>query len=133
MIWPGAVRPIASFEKEVPMQLRNLNIPAGAAFAPMAGLSDAACRHLMMRHGAAWSVSEMASAKAITFGDRKSLELLRDDAPGGLYAVQLFGNEPEILAQAIEIVRERASDSIFWISIWAARPPRSPAAARAAS
>ena len=89
------------------MQLRNLNIPAGAVFAPMAGLSDAACRHLMMRHGAAWSVSEMASAKAITFGDRKSLELLRDDAPGGLYAVQLFGNEPEILAQAIAIVREK--------------------------
>ena len=89
------------------MQLRNLNIPTGAVFAPMAGLSDAACRHLMMRHGAAWSVSEMASAKAITFGDHKSVQLLRDDAPGGLYAIQLFGNEPEILAHAIEIVREK--------------------------
>lgn len=89
------------------MQLRNLNIPAGAVFAPMAGLSDAACRHLMMRHGAAWSVSEMASAKAITFGDHKSVQLLRDEHPGGLYAIQLFGNEPEILAHAIEIVREK--------------------------
>ena len=89
------------------MQLRNLNIPAGAVFAPMAGLSDAACRHLMMRHGAAWSVSEMASAKAITFGDRKKPGAFAGDAPGGLYAVQLFGNEPEILAQAIAIVREK--------------------------
>ena len=46
------------------MQLRKLTIPAGAAFAPMAGLSDAACRRLMADHGAAWTVSEMASAKA---------------------------------------------------------------------
>ena len=88
------------------MQLRNLTIPGGAAFAPMAGLSDAACRRLMADHGAAWTVSEMASAKAITFGDRKSLALLRDPDPHGLYAVQLFGNEPELLGQAIGIDRK---------------------------
>ena len=39
--------------------------------------------------------------------DLTTASLLRDDAPGGLYAVQLFGNEPEILAHAIEIVREK--------------------------
>ena len=37
------------------------------ACAPMAGLTDAACRHLMGDHGAAWTVSEMASAKALNF------------------------------------------------------------------
>lgn len=89
------------------MQLRNLSIPGRAVFAPMAGLSDAACRHLMADHGAAWTVSEMASAKAITFGDRKSLALLKDPAPHGLYAVQLFGNEPELLGQAIGILRDK--------------------------
>ena len=89
------------------MQLRSLTIPAGAAFAPMAGLSDAACRRLMADHGAAWTVSEMASAKAITFGDRKSLALLRDKDPHGLYAVQLFGCEPELLGQAIALLREK--------------------------
>ena len=89
------------------MQLRKLTIPAGAAFAPMAGLSDAACRRLMADHGAAWTVSEMASAKAITFGDKKSLALLRDRAPHGLYAVQLFGCEPDLLGQAIAVLRDR--------------------------
>ena len=89
------------------MQLRNLSIPGRAVFAPMAGLTDAACRHLMSDHGAAWTVSEMASAKAITFGDKKSLTLLRDKTPHGLYAVQLFGAEPETLAKAIAIVREQ--------------------------
>lgn len=87
------------------MQLRNLQIPAGAVFAPMAGLTDAACRHLMADHGAAWTVSEMASAKALNFGDRKSLELLRDKHPHGLYAIQLFGAEPETLEKAILFVR----------------------------
>ena len=89
------------------MQLRNLSIPGRAVFAPMAGLTDAACRHLMADHGAAWTVSEMASAKAITFGDKKSLTLLRDKTPHGLYAVQLFGAEPETLAKAIAIVKEQ--------------------------
>ena len=89
------------------MQLRNLSIPGRAVFAPMAGLTDAACRHLMADHGAAWTVSEMASAKAITFGDKKSLALLRDKTPHGLYAVQLFGAEPETMAKAIAIVREQ--------------------------
>lgn len=89
------------------MQLGNVMIPQGAVFAPMAGFTDAACRHLMARHGAAYTVSEMASAKAITFGDRKSLQLLKDGAPAGVYAVQLFGAEPETLGQAVTIVREK--------------------------
>ena len=89
------------------MYLKNLKIPAGAVFAPMAGLTDAACRHLMADHGAAWTVSEMASAKAITFGDEKSLALLRDKTPHGLYAVQLFGAEPETLAAAVGIIRQK--------------------------
>ena len=89
------------------MQLRNLTIPYAqpAVFAPMAGFTDAACRHLMADHGAAWTVSEMASAKAITFGDDKSVRLLRDKASHGIYAVQLFGAEPETMAQAIRIIQ----------------------------
>ena len=89
------------------MQLRNLEIPVGAVFAPMAGLTDAACRHLMADHGAAWTVSEMASAKALNFHDEKSLALLRDKHPHGLYAIQLFGAEPESMAKAILFVREQ--------------------------
>ena len=91
------------------MQLRNLTISYAqpAVFAPMAGFTDAACRHLMADHGAAWTVSEMASAKAITFGDDKSVRLLRDKASHGIYAVQLFGAEPETMAQAIRIIQEK--------------------------
>lgn len=89
------------------MQLKNLQIPVGAVFAPMAGLTDAACRRMMADHGAAWTVSEMASAKALNFGDRKSFALLKDTDPHGIYAIQLFGAEPETLAKAILLVREK--------------------------
>lgn len=89
------------------MQLRNLQIPTGAVFAPMAGLTDAACRHLMADHGAAWTVSEMASAKALNFNDQKSFALLKDAHPHGLYAIQLFGCELEALEKAILLVREK--------------------------
>ena len=66
------------------MQLKNLQIPVGAVFAPMAGLTDAACRRMMADHGAVWTVSEMASAKALNFGDRKSFALLKDPDPHGI-------------------------------------------------
>ena len=89
------------------MQLKNLQIPVGAVFAPMAGLTDAACRRMMADHGAAWTVSEMASAKALNFVDRKSFALLKDPDPHGIYAIQLFGAEPETLAKAILLVREK--------------------------
>ena len=89
------------------MQLKHLQIPAGAVFAPMAGLTDAACRRMMADHGAAWTVSEMASAKALNFGDRKSFALLKDPDPHGIYAIQLFGAEPETLAKAILLVPEK--------------------------
>ena len=87
------------------MRIGKLEIPKGAVFAPMAGFTDAVCRHLMADHGAAYTVSEMASAKAITYGDQKSVALLRDPDPHGVYAVQLFGNEPDTLAEAIRIIR----------------------------
>ena len=89
------------------MQLRNLEIPTGAVFAPMAGLTDAACRHLMADHGAAWTVSEMASAKALNFNDAKSFALLKDKQPHGLYAIQLFGAEPAALEKAVYAVQEK--------------------------
>lgn len=92
------------------MKIGALQLPVGAAFAPMAGFSDAPCRRLMVDHGAAYTISEMVSAKAITFGDRKSMELIRDRDPHGIYGVQLFGSEPQVMAQAAEMIGEQKFD-----------------------
>lgn len=85
------------------MQIGQINIAPGAALAPMAGVTDATMRRICARYGAVFTVSEMVSAKAVTMGDRKSLALLRGGRSGAdtPYGVQLFGHEPDVLAEAV--------------------------------
>ena len=82
------------------MKIGTISIPRTAALAPMAGVADRAFRELCRDHGSAVSVGEMVSAKGLCYGDRKSGELLvlgEAERPG---AVQLFGDDPDILAEA---------------------------------
>lgn len=96
------------------MHLGNIEIDlTRAALAPMAGISDSAMRRLCAEYGAAFTVSEMISAKAITMGDRKTLALLRgcgDEATP--YAVQLFGSEPNVLYDAVKRIEGETFDLI---------------------
>ena len=74
--------------------------------APMAGMSDAAFRRICKAHGADYMTTEMVSAKALCYGDKKTRTLARirpDEMP---CAVQLFGSEPETMAKASEILME---------------------------
>jgi len=69
----------------------------------MAGVSDAAMRLLCHEQGAAWCVSEMLSAKGWIFsqGKNKNARELLIRLPGeGIAGLQLFGREPEIMAEA---------------------------------
>ena len=97
------------------MQIGNLTVAPGAALAPMAGFTDAACRRMAAKHGAVYTISEMVSAKALTFGDKKSARLLRRgaDTPGP-YGVQLFGAEPETMGcPAPKIVSSGAGSKLM--------------------
>ena len=67
-----------------------------------------------MDYGAAFVVGEMVSAKGLTFGDRKSAELLMLDEDIRPAAVQLFGDDPEILAKAAVMSLDYRPD---WIDI----------------
>ena len=75
----------------------------GAGLAPMAGVTDAAMRLLCHEQGAAWAVSEMLSAKGWVYSGGKNrnaqdiLARLPGEGPAGL---QLFGSEPEMIAEA---------------------------------
>lgn len=83
----------------------DLKLPVGAGLAPMAGVSDAAMRLLCHEQGAAWSVSEMLSAKGWIFskGKNRNAQELLIRLPGeGVAGLQLFGREPEILAEAAQ-------------------------------
>ena len=68
--------------------------------APMAGIADRAFRELCINYGAGYTVTEMVSSKGLTMGERKSGELLtlgETEKPAG---AQIFGDDPEIMAQA---------------------------------
>ncbi|MBR2886110.1 MAG: tRNA dihydrouridine synthase DusB [Clostridia bacterium] len=84
------------------MDLDFLKFNGKVALAPMAGVADRAFRELCTSYGAAYTVLEMASAKGISLGDKKSRELLSitdSERPAG---AQIFGNFPEIMAIAAE-------------------------------
>ncbi len=87
---------------------------AHAALAPMAGVADRAFRLLCRGYGAAFTVSEMVSSKGLSFGDRKSGELMVLDDEERPSAVQLFGNEPDTMARAAELAMAASPD---WLDI----------------
>lgn len=85
------------------LKLGRLEFGCGAALAPMAGVSDAAMRLLCHEQGAAWSVSEMLSAKGWIYsqGKNRNAQELLTRLPGeGIAALQLFGREPDLMAEA---------------------------------
>ena len=94
------------------MILGNLEIKEKAALAPLAGVADRAFRELCRDYGAAYTVCEMASAKGISLGDKKSAELLsitETERPAGS---QIFGNSPETMAIAARKALEFEPDFI---------------------
>ncbi|MBQ8209717.1 MAG: tRNA dihydrouridine synthase DusB [Clostridia bacterium] len=82
------------------MKIGNVEIEKTAALAPMAGVADKTFRELCKGFGAAYTVSEMVSSKGVTMGDRKSSELMAVSEIEHPAAVQIFGTEPETMAQA---------------------------------
>ena len=96
------------------MRIGNIEISGKAALAPMAGVADRAFRKICMDHGAACVIGEMVSAKGLTYGDRKSAELLELDVDIRPAAIQLFGDDPAIMAQAAKQALEFNPD---WIDI----------------
>ena len=94
------------------MKIGNVEINGYAALAPMAGVADRAFRELCVDFGAADVVGEMVSAKGITYNSEKSFELLELSEKERPAAVQLFGSEPETMAQAAQFALRYKPDII---------------------
>ncbi len=80
--------------------LGKYNFSHGLCLAPMAGYTDRAMRLLCHKMGAEYSVTEMVSAKAVVYNDKKTFALAKIEADEGPVAIQIFGSEPEIMAEA---------------------------------
>lgn len=94
------------------IKIGRVTIPRTAALAPMAGVADRAYRLMCKKYGAAYVVSEMVSAKGICYSDRKTAELCTVTDEERPMAVQLFGSEPDFMAEAVKIVLEYRPDII---------------------
>lgn len=99
------------------MKIGNVEIPGRLVLAPMAGVTDMAFRFVCHQLGAALTVSEMVSAKALVYGDKKTkqlLELHKDEHPA---SVQIFGSDPNFMAKGAVIALEESGADIIDINM----------------
>lgn len=85
------------------LNIKNIKINKTAALAPMASVADRAYREMCKFYGASYLVGEMASAKGLFYSDRKTNQLLNVTEYEYPMAVQLFGDSPEYMANAVKI------------------------------
>ena len=81
------------------MKIKDIEIKGFAALAPMAGVADRAMREICTDFGAGFTVGELTSARGVMQGDKKSARLL-ECFGDTVCASQLFGRDPQIMAQA---------------------------------
>lgn len=94
------------------MQIGSCRVEGRAVLAPMAGVADRAFRELCTGYGAAMTTSEMVSSKGLVYGDRKSMKLLQYGEEERPIALQIFGDDPAIMAQATGMIMEYHPDVI---------------------
>jgi len=80
--------------------------------APMAGITDKAFREILSLMDPGMICTEMVSDKALTYGNRNTLELLEIEGERFPLCVQIFGSEPKFMAQAAQIVENKGADVI---------------------
>lgn len=93
------------------MKIGNIELENTIFLAPMAGITDKPFRTICRRFGAGLVYSEMISAKGLYYNDKKTAELM-DMSGEAPCAIQIFGSDPEIMAEIIPKVMEYEPDII---------------------
>ena len=87
------------------VRIGNIEIENPVFLAPMAGVTDWAYRTVCAGLGAGATVTEMVSSRALVYKDKKSAKLLRKNE-GSLCGAQIFGNDPQIMAEGARLALE---------------------------
>lgn len=104
------------------MKIGNVDIPGKLALAPMAGVTDLAFRTICREQGAAYTITEMVSAKALCYQDRKSVPIMTLGEGEFPAAVQVFGCDTDALERAAAIIAERAGPAVIDINMGCPMP-----------
>ena len=89
--------------------------------APMAGVTDWAYRTVCADLGADVTVTEMVSSRALVYKDQKSAKLLRKNE-GSVCGAQIFGNDPEIMAEGARLALEISGCDLIDINMGCPMP-----------
>ena len=92
------------------LKIGNTELPGSVILAPMAGVSDLPFRLLCHEQGADLVCMEMVSAKAIAYHNRNTEKLMQIHPAEGPVSLQLFGSEPELMAEIARQIEERPFD-----------------------
>ena len=103
------------------MNIGNIRIENPVFLAPMAGVTDWAYRTICAQLGAGVTVTEMVSSRALVYQDKKSAKLLRKNE-GSICGAQIFGNDPEIMAQGAKLALEISSCDFIDINMGCPMP-----------
>ena len=87
------------------MRIGNLEVNNPVALGPMAGVTDLAFRTVCAELGANITVTEMVSSRALVYKDKKSAALLKKNE-GSLCGAQIFGNDPDVMAEGARLALE---------------------------
>lgn len=93
-----------------PLQIGSVTLENNLILAPMAGVTDLPFRLLCKEQGAGLLCMEMVSAKAILYKNRNTEELLNIDPKEVPVSLQLFGSDPDIIADMAKQIEERPFD-----------------------
>ena len=99
------------------VSIGGVRIKGRLTLAPMAGVSDFAFRTVCTELGAAMTTTEMVSAKALVYKDEKTKGLLYNPGIPHPSAAQIFGHEPEIMAEAAPMALEYSGADILDINM----------------
>ena len=92
-----------------PVKIGKLELSGNIFLAPVAGYSDRSFRSICVEHGAAFTYTEMVSAEALVRNNLKTEILMRRAENESTYAVQVFGGEPETVADGTKIILEKTN------------------------
>ncbi len=94
------------------MKIGSLVLDNITVFAPMAGITNLPMRILAKEQGCALVCSEMVSSRGLVQKGRKTLDMLKSDPKEKPLSVQIFGSDPDIMADAAAIVEASGADIV---------------------
>ena len=98
-------------------KIGNVEMKGPLVLGPMAGVTDRSYRVICAEHGADLVYTEMISAKAITMKNRNTYAMIQIEESERPAALQIFGSEPDVMAEAVQIIQEKSNYDILDVNM----------------